>query len=152
MHNAFSPYGDEPDGADQDAGMPEYVDDWIGSGIVLVVDDEEMVRDVARMMIESFGFTVFTARDGAEGLEVVESGQELDAVLLDLTMPRMSGDETFRAIHRLRPNLPVILVSGYNEQEVNEQFVGRGIAGFIQKPFQLAELRDKLRAVLEKKG
>ena len=150
MFIAFSPDKDEPGGYDYAPMMPDPGDDWIGHGTVLVVDDEEMVRDVAQMMIEAFGFTVLTAKDGFEGLKVVEAGTLLDAVLLDLTMPRMSGDETFREIHKLRPDLPVILVSGYNEQEVTDQFVGRGIAGFIQKPFQLAELRDKLRAVIEK--
>lgn len=152
MFRAFSPDEDEPGGYEYSYAIPDPGDDWIGQGTVLVVDDEEMVRDVAQMMIEAFGFTVLTAKDGFEGLKVVEAGTILDAVLLDLTMPRMSGDETFREIHKLRPDLPVILVSGYNEQEVTDQFVGRGIAGFIQKPFQLAELRDKLRAVVEKGG
>lgn len=146
----LSPCSDATGGAPEDNMGDCHDEEWTGSGTILIVDDEEMVREVAQMMIESFGFTVLTAKDGAEGLKVVESGQPLDAVLLDLTMPRMSGEETFKAIHRLRPELPIVLVSGYNEQEVTEQFLGRGIAGFIQKPFQLSELRDRLRALLEK--
>ena len=149
MFRVFFPCSDESSGASGPApGDASPGAEWVGRGSILIVDDEDMVREVAQMMIESFGFTVLTASDGAEGVKIVQAGEPLDAVLLDLTMPRLSGEETFREIHQLRPHLPVILVSGYNEQEVTDQFMGRGIAGFIQKPFQLAELRDKLRAVL----
>jgi CheY-like chemotaxis protein len=142
MFKAFSPGIDEPRGASEA---------WTGGGTILVVDDEEMVRDVAQMMLESFGFSVVLARDGIEGLRNVVENANLDAVLLDLTMPKMNGEETFREMHKVRPELPVILVSGYNEQEVTDQFIGQEIAGFIQKPFQRPELMAKLRQVLEKR-
>jgi CheY-like chemotaxis protein len=69
-------------------------------------------------------------------------------VLLDLTMPRMDGEETFREMRRIKKDVRVIMASGYNEQEVSQRFVGKGLAGFIQKPFQLKELREALAKVL----
>lgn len=150
MDIVFFPSSEDPAGG---AGNPETPDTGDGAQprTILVVDDEEMVREVAQMMLESFGYRVVVAADGLEGLRMLQAHDGIDAVLLDLTMPRLSGEETFRQMHRQRPQLPIILVSGYNEQEVTDPFIGKGIAGFIQKPFQLAELMEKLDAAIKKK-
>jgi two-component system cell cycle sensor histidine kinase/response regulator CckA len=118
-----------------------------GTGKLLIVDDEEAVRAVVARMCTNMGFEVFTAQDGVHALEIYkEKGQHVDAVLLDLTMPRMDGEETFRELRRLDPDAYVLLMSGFNEQEAVGRFVGKGLAGFIQKPFTPDQLREKLRA------
>jgi signal transduction histidine kinase/CheY-like chemotaxis protein/HAMP domain-containing protein len=122
---------------------------YSGGGTILVVDDEDMVRDVARMMLEELGFGVITARDGKEGVEIFRrmSG-EIDAVLLDMTMPEMSGEEAITEMHGLRPEVRVILMSGYDEMEAANHFSLTKPAAFMQKPFQVATLAEKLRTVL----
>ncbi len=123
---------------------------WRGQGLILVVDDDAPVRQVAAMMLEDAGFRVLQAADGREGVELLRSyADEIAAVLLDLTMPRMSGEEAFREMRRIRPDVPVILSSGYNEQDATNRFSGKGIAGFIQKPYRSAALLAELRKVLE---
>lgn len=74
---------------------------------------------------------------------------QVGTMLLDLTMPRMNGQEACGEMHRLRPEIPVILTSGYDEQEVNKSFAGQKVAGFLQKPYELATLATKLQAVLQ---
>jgi PAS domain S-box-containing protein len=121
----------------------------VGAGTVLVVDDEPSVRRVARSMLERRGFAVVEAADGAEALRHVEAGDApIRAVLLDLTMPGLSGHDVFRRIKAAAPSLPVVMMSGYNEQNVTQQFVGKGLAGFVQKPFRASELYEKLAAAL----
>ncbi|HWR89885.1 MAG TPA: PAS domain S-box protein [Dissulfurispiraceae bacterium] len=123
----------------------------IFGGHILLIDDEETIRAVGRNMLEMLGFQVFTAANGREGLDVFRShANKIVCVMLDLTMPRMSGEETFRELRQLHRNVPVVMSSGYNEQEVSQRFVGKGLAGFIQKPYTLKVLRDTLRNVLDK--
>jgi two-component system cell cycle sensor histidine kinase/response regulator CckA len=118
-------------------------------GTVLVVDDEEHVLNVADAMLRTFGLGVLTAADGAAALDVYrENRDKIDVVLLDMTMPRLDGAETFRQLRTLNPNLKVILTSGYNEQDATSSFVGKGLAGFIQKPFMLRDLEAMLRRTL----
>jgi signal transduction histidine kinase/CheY-like chemotaxis protein len=125
--------------------------DWRGAGIVLVVDDDADVRAVATRILERRGFSVLTAADGLSGLEVFrEQAGGLACVLLDMTMPHMSGEEAFRAMRRLDPDTPIILMSGYNEQEVISQFAGRRLAGFLQKPFTAEDLRRLLAQIVER--
>ncbi|HOZ45538.1 MAG TPA: PAS domain S-box protein [Candidatus Hydrogenedentes bacterium] len=126
-------------------------DQWQGSGTILVVDDEQTVRTVAKMMLEKFGFNVLTACDGADGVEVFrEHADEIRLVLLDMTMPRLSGEQAFAELRRIRPGVRVVLSSGYNEQEATNRFAGKGLAGFLQKPYQPVTLMQKLREVLER--
>jgi len=123
---------------------------WSGSGTVLVVDDEEHVRTVAKRMLSMYGFDVVTARDGREALDVFRGrASEIILVLLDLTMPRLDGEETFRELRRIRPGVRAVLSSGYNEQEVTNCFAGKGLAGFIQKPYNAIQLIEVVRGVLE---
>lgn len=112
-----------------------------GSGTVLVVDDEPGVRDVASKMLELAGYTVLTAHNGTAGVETFrERAGEVAVVLLDMTMPDISGEEVFRAIRQIRPDAKVIVSTGYNEQETMSLFRGKGLAGFIQKPYEPAKL------------
>jgi PAS domain S-box-containing protein len=130
---------------------PKSPPQWRGQGTVLIVDDEEILRRVGKRMLEKFGFEVETAEDGEQALELFQrSPDRFVCVILDMTMPRMDGEETHRRLKRIRNDIPVILSSGYNEQEVVNRFVGQGLAGFIQKPYQAAELMEKLKEVLSK--
>ena len=127
-------------------GEPE---GWTGSGTILVVDDEESVREVAEAHLRSMGFDVIHARDGLEALEQFKARRgTIRAVLMDLTMPHMDGTETFRELRRLDPQCPVVLTSGYNEQDAIQDFQGKGLAAFVQKPFQRADLVQALRRAL----
>ena len=120
-----------------------------GAGLVLVVDDEETVRSVSKMALEKSGFSVMTAGDGREGLSVFQShGAAIDLVVLDMTMPHMNGEEAFREMRRLRPGARVILSSGYNEHEATHRFAGKGLAGFIQKPYRARDLVEKVAELL----
>ncbi|HMO95988.1 MAG TPA: response regulator, partial [Tepidiformaceae bacterium] len=91
---------------------------------VLVVDDDETVRSVTRRMLEHAGYTVLQAGDGIQALEAYRENPGIDLVLLDMTMPHMDGEETFRELRRLSSDIRVVLTSGYNEQDATERFVG----------------------------
>ena len=120
------------------------------AGTILVVDDEEIVRSVARGMLELLGYHVLTASDGREALEIYRQRQhEIVLIVLDLAMPLMSGDETFEAIRALRPDAKVVLSSGYDEQEATQRFAGKGLAGFIQKPYEVAAFSRIIHDALE---
>ncbi len=119
------------------------------SGKVLVVDDEETVRQVARETLAAIGLDVIEADNGEVALEIYDAHQsELVLVLLDLTMPRLDGEETFRAFRRIRSDIPVLLSSGYNEQDVVTRFTGQGLAGFLQKPWTPRSLTRKVLSIL----
>lgn len=119
------------------------------SGRVLVVDDEEIVRDLAAMALESLGLEVLLARDGLEAVASVElHGHHLDLLLMDLTMPRMDGGEAFRIIRALHPRLPVILTSGYTEAESLRGMDGLQPEAFLQKPFRVPDLQAEVARML----
>lgn len=119
-------------------------------GTVLVVDDEQIVRRTAKNMLELYGYTVILAENGQEALDIFRVvGDRVSIVLLDMTMPRLSGEETLRLLLGIRPNLKVILCSGYTEAEAIERFAGKGLAGFMQKPYSAEQLTAKIRSVLK---
>ncbi|MDD2735138.1 MAG: PAS domain S-box protein [Desulfuromonadaceae bacterium] len=120
--------------------------DWKGEGNVLLVDDEETVRGIGTEMLKELGFNVITAEDGRDAVEKFKATQDFAFVILDLTMPHMDGEQCFRELRQLNSDIKVIMSSGFNEQEVTEKFVGKGLAGFIQKPYKLSVLR---KAILE---
>ncbi len=127
----------------------EKAEDWHGSGAILVVDDEDLVRKVAATMLEQTGFSVLTASDGVEAVALFRKRHgEINCVLLDLEMPRMDGKETFDELARIAGGVPVILSSGYSEQESTERFSHESLAGFLQKPYEVVTLRNKVREVL----
>jgi signal transduction histidine kinase/CheY-like chemotaxis protein len=116
---------------------------------VLVVDDEEGVRDVARRMLERQGFSVITAANGREALEVFQTrGPEIGVVLLDMTMPVMGGVEAMRGIRGLGFNVPVILASGYQAKDTIHEFGDLGLAGFVRKPFSMKEIGALVKSLL----
>ena len=118
-------------------------------GTVLLVDDDPSILESSRSALELFGLDVTTARDGHEALEIFQDDPDaIDLVLMDLTMPRMDGRETFSALRQIRPSVRVILSSGYSEQESVQEFIGKGLAGFIQKPYKLKDLRKILSSHL----
>ena len=122
---------------------------WRREGCVLIVDDEEPVREVAQRLLARLGFTTRAATNGKEAVEIFRRDHpDFCAVLLDLTMPVMGGEEAFGEIHRLEPALPVVLMSGYSESDSASRFVGQGVAGFLQKPFDSDRLSQALRLAL----
>ena len=124
---------------------------WVGRGLVLLVDDEESVRAVGASMLQHAGFDVITASDGEEAVALFRRRRDdVDCVLLDLAMPGLDGVETFRELRRVRADVPVVLTSGYSEQEAVNRFSGKKLAGFVQKPFRLAELMGTLKQAMER--
>jgi len=129
--------------------VPAFSGDLTGTGAVLVVDDEETVRRTAQHTLERYGYQVTTAGDGVVAVEMFSRNPEGFAlVLLDLTMPVISGEETLRRLQVADPNVRVLLTSGYNEDEAVERFAGRGLAGFIQKPYTAAALAERVKEAL----
>jgi len=117
-------------------------------GTVLVIDDEEAVREVLAAMLRRLGMTLFTAASGDEGLRIyTEQGNRMKLVLLDLTMPGLSGEETLRALRLLNPHQPVVVMSGFSERDTMGRCTELGVSGFLAKPFEMPDLADKLRAL-----
>ncbi len=125
----------------------DHSDHWLGSGTVLLVDDEETVRGIGGEMLNVLGFEVLTANDGREALETYRNNPGIALVLLDLTMPHMDGEQCFRELRQLDPKVKVIMSSGFSEQEVTQKFAGKGLAGFIQKPYKLNMLKEVIRRI-----
>ena len=122
---------------------------WRGRGTVLLVDDEETVRAVTGKLLERLGLDVLTATDGQEGVALYRDRKaDIAVVLLDLTMPHMNGEEAFRQLRQINPDVRVILASGYSESDIANRFAGKGLVGCIQKPYTLARLRSMLSALL----
>jgi len=120
-----------------------------GTGTILVVDDEDLVRQTARLTLQRYGYQVMLASNGAEALECYRGQPDAIAlVLLDLTMPVMNGEETLTHLQVLDPGVRVLLTSGYNEVEAVQRFAGKGLAGFIQKPYTASALAEKVKALI----
>jgi len=121
-----------------------------GQGVVLIVDDEETIREVAAMMLEEMGFATLTAVDGRNAVEVYrQHGAKIVVVLLDMTMPKMDGSECFCELRRINPDVKVVLSSGYNEEEATSRFTGKGLTGFLQKPYSPDALRITMMSILQ---
>jgi two-component system cell cycle sensor histidine kinase/response regulator CckA len=121
-----------------------------GKETVLLVDDEDMIIDVAQRMLHKLGYKVFTARDGKEAVDVFRKYKgEIDVIVLDMIMPKMSGGEAFDRIKEIKPEIKVLLSSGYSINGQASEILNRGCNGFIQKPFNLQNLSKNLRAILE---
>ncbi|MEX1103535.1 MAG: response regulator, partial [Dehalococcoidia bacterium] len=121
---------------------------WQGIGTVLVADDEESVRTVTARALALLGFEAVQAGDGASAVEMVVAHPGLACAILDMTMPGMGGDVAFAEIRRIAPTLPVVIMSGYSEQEATSRFPSELPAAFIQKPYELATLRSVIRSVV----
>jgi PAS domain S-box-containing protein len=122
---------------------------WKQQGHALIIDDEEHVRKVTAGMLQSCGLQTEVARDGYEGIDLFRAHPvDFDLVMLDMTMPRLSGEETLHLLREIRPDVRVLFMSGYNRREVVDSLGGQGMLGFIQKPFTLEALREQLQAML----
>ena len=138
----MAPLGTQPRAA---AGFPAYRS-W---GTVLVVDDEDAMRGVAGSALCHMGFQVLEARDGLEALQAFQAEQGgIRLVLMDLAMPRMDGEEAFRELRRAGARMPIIISSGFGGEDVLRRFKGKGLAGFLQKPYRLKALVDLIRSAL----
>lgn len=116
---------------------------------ILVVDDEAIVRETCASMVESLGFAALSATNGQEGVEALRrSGERVAAVVLDLTMPVMNGEEAFAAMRALRPHLPILITSGYYPPEMAARLRGMPMSAFLRKPYTLGDLERALRGLL----
>ena len=120
-----------------------------GTGTVLVVDDEAALRSVAVSALQRQGYDTLEAGDGLEALQVYEANRGIRLVLIDLTMPGMDGDEACRELRRAGAMVPIILCSGFGQDEAFQRFRGRGLAGFLPKPYRLQDLLQAVRYALE---
>jgi two-component system, cell cycle sensor histidine kinase and response regulator CckA len=121
-----------------------------GYGTILVIDDEQIVRHTAKTMLESYGYSVLVAENGREGVDLFRLVHEKVAlVILDMSMPVMSGEETLRNLRLIDSETPVILSSGFNEVEAIRRFTGKGLAGFIQKPYSALDLARRVKTTLD---
>jgi len=120
------------------------------TGTILVIDDEDMVCELVADALHLMGFQALTASDGEEGVHLFrEHVAEISCVILDLTMPRQDGVSTYQALRSIRPDVPIILTSGYSLQGVLQRFEGQRPDGFLHKPYPLEELRRVVESVLE---
>ena len=124
--------------------------DWTGRGTVLLVDDEEFVRNVGRQLLENMGFSVMSSRNGEEALEIFRRAhKDLSAVLLDHSMPRMNGIRCFELMRRHDDSVPIVLSSGFIGEQVLAEYGEKGPDSFLQKPFRMNELRNVMREITE---
>ena len=121
-----------------------------GSGTVLVIDDEEIVRELARRALERNGYNVLVANDGLSAIDMFRRRPEnIDVAILDLSMPGMSGEETLPELRKIRPDVKVLVSSGFSEAEAMAMFSGQRVSGFVQKPYTAAILTEKVKGVFE---
>jgi CheY-like chemotaxis protein len=123
-----------------------------GTETILVVDDEPMVKDLARDVLKRYGYTVLTAGGGGEAIETFRKRSgEIDAVILDMVMPAMEGREVFRRLQEIKPGVKVIVSSGYSHDRDADDLFEQGARSFVQKPFRIAELVRVVGEVMEEK-
>jgi len=121
-----------------------------GTETILLIDDEVMILDVARAMLQSLGYRVYCAGSGQEGVAVYhEKKDEIDLVILDMIMPGISGGEAFDRLREIDPTQKVLLSSGYSVDGKARQILEKGCNGFLQKPFRLDQLAREVRTALE---
>ena len=120
-----------------------------GTGTVLLIDDEKMILDVGCELLEELGYTVLSALSGREALEIFqENSTKIDLVIMDMIMPGMSGGETFDRLRNINQDIKVLLSSGYSLNGQATQILRRGCDGFIQKPFNLNQLAEKIGSIV----
>ncbi len=131
--------------------MTEEISDRAIEGTILVIDDSEVVREALSDMLSNYKLTVLLAEDGASGVKLFKEKQhEIEVVILDFSMPGMNGEETFRELQKLDPEVRVILSSGYSREEATEHFEEPGLMRFLQKPYTVEALLSEIRRCLDR--
>jgi CheY-like chemotaxis protein len=121
-----------------------------GSGVILLVDDEEMILEIGKDLIEKLGYQVITAPNGKKALEIYKRDQnKIDMVILDMIMPDLSGGETYSLLKEINPSIKTLLSSGYSINGKAQAILNNGYSGFIQKPFNLTDLSHKISKILD---
>jgi FixJ family two-component response regulator len=120
----------------------------IGKGTVIVIDDEEVVRSACAAILNHAGYRVISAQDGREGLELFEQLEsETICVLLDLSMPYLRGNVVYARLKAINPDIPVLVMSGYCDEQIMRDFSAAGVSGFVHKPFQPETLVSSVRSL-----
>jgi PAS domain S-box-containing protein len=138
--------------SEKSVDMPNYKPDTIlkGNETILLVDDEDYIIEVGRLMLEGLGYTILTANCGRAGMKVFDEHLEaIDLVILDMIMPDVGGSEVFDHIRKRRPGAKILLSSGYNMDFQASSLLGQGCNGFIQKPFNLKAFSTKIREIID---
>ena len=131
----------------------EVKDHLTGSGLILLVDDEELVRRTAATTLAHLGYTVLEAGNGQEALEVFQrNSSQITLVILDLSMPVMNGEESLKRLKNINPDVPVLLSSGFSETEAGRRFQSAGVTGYLQKPYTARYLAELVKAALNGRG
>ena len=116
---------------------------------LLVVDDEELIRNLSKTILTALGYKVTTFAQGQDAVDHFrEHWRNVDLVILDMIMPKMNGTETYRLLKQIRPDVKVLLSSGYSLNGTAQALLNEGVKGFIQKPFTIAQLSEKLASIL----
>jgi CheY-like chemotaxis protein len=131
----------------------EYTDDSLATGneTILLVDDEQIIIDVARDMLEMLGYRVMVAQDGQHAIDIYdEQKDEIALVILDMVMPGLSGADVFQALKAINPKVKVILASGYIMSRQIAAVMAQGCRAFMSKPYRLEDLAEKIREIIDK--
>ena len=119
---------------------------------VFLIDDDDMIADVSEMILKSSGYDVVIAKSGEEAIEVYkENHSRIDMVILDMILPDMGGGDTYDRLKEINPRVKVLLASGYDIDYQGRDIMERGCDGFIQKPFNMNELLEKISGILTPK-
>lgn len=121
----------------------------LSSHTILIIDDEEMIRELAREILEMEGYKILCAQDGIEGISIFKDSKEkIDCIILDLTMPRMSGRETFLKLRKINRDVNIILSTGHSKDETAQEIIALGVQGVVQKPYRIEELLRAVQKIL----
>ena len=119
---------------------------------VFLIDDDDMIADVSEMILKNSGYDVVSAKSGKEAIEVYkENHSRIDVVILDMILPDMGGGDTYDRLKEINPGIKALLASGYDIDYQGRDIMERGCDGFIQKPFNMNELLEKIRGILPSK-
>jgi len=127
------------------------VTDLSGHGVILVVDDDDYILQAVYVALESYGYSVLLANSGAAAIQTYEEqSEQIDLVLLDMLMPGMSGEEVFAALRAIRPDVKVLLSTGFAPDEAAQRFTDEGLAGFLRKPYDPNQLAGEVQRIIER--
>jgi len=128
-------------------------DSWTGDGVILLVDDEENIRSMCGIMLRGMGFQVITASHGREAVEIFrEQPDKIACVVLDLSMPIMDGHQAFEIMTKIKPDVKVLVMSGFSTECVIGAFTNKEPVGLLTKPFLFSDLKKKMRQIFERQS